>query len=162
MHLTLIFLLRLWLPLAAATPCVVVPAASVLRALDGDTVRILIPGLPAPLDALPMSLRVRGVDCAETGARARCEQERAQGESAKAYTHALIEAPTAPIRVEICGWDKYGGRVLGDVLFGDHQRLSAMLLETRNAVPYSGRGQRHAWCDGDDGDDDDEGDVCAL
>ena len=137
--------------------CQVVPDAEVIQATDGDTVRIRVPHFPPPFDTLPLSVRVKGVDCPETGVRARCEAERKWGETAKAYTRTQL-ADRGSVRVEVCSWDKYGGRVLGDLLFPGDVRLSSLLIETHNAVAYSGRGPRMRWCDEEDEEDNE---VCS-
>lgn len=114
------------------------------RAVDGDTVAYWpVPALPAPLDAHPLSVRVRGVDCPESGARARCAWEAERGAAAAQRAAEFLDATAV---VTVCGWDKYGGRVLGDVVRPDGLRLSEALLVDGLCEPYNGRGARRAWC----------------
>jgi endonuclease YncB( thermonuclease family) len=126
------------------------------RVIDGDTVSIRMPMLPPPLDAIGLKLRIQNVDCAETGPRARCETESLLGEAATKFTQSLLlgslNTPTE-YQVLLCGWDKYGGRVDGDILIPSHNNelpertLSTHLLENGHGRPYNGKGKRNSWCD---------------
>lgn len=128
------------------------------RVIDGDTIVLLAPMLPAPLDVGGLKLRIMGIDCAETGYRAQCVTEGRLGEEATAFTRSLLMASpnqpnTVPHQVLLCGWDKYGGRVDGDIIIPGIQHiglrdipLSTYLLDTKHARPYSGKGPRGGWC----------------
>lgn len=111
------------------------------RAVDGDTVALwLSPALPAPLGEL--HLRVQGVDCPETH-QPHCEDERLAGLAATRFTTAwLLRA----VVVRLCAWDKYGGRVLGDLGDDGDNWLGQALLAAGHAHTYSGRGVRTPWC----------------
>ena len=76
------------------------------RVIDGDTVALLAPMLPVPLNITGLHLRIRGVDCAETGGRARCDSESKLGEAAKVFTFNAIhtQPPHTPVQTLICGW----------------------------------------------------------
>lgn len=115
----------------------------VLRVIDGDTVEIEAPYLPAPL-APKLSIRVYGVDTPEKGWRGQCDKERALGESATDFTKQLVNYADV-IQVEIRQWDKFGGRVLGD-LWVDGKSLTAMLVENGFARPYFGD-KKKSWCE---------------
>jgi len=114
----------------------------VLRVIDGDTVEIEAPYLPPPL-APKLSLRVYGVDTPEKGWRGQCDKERALGQSATDFTQSLINY-SQTIMVEIREWDKFGGRVLGD-LWIDGKSLTAMLIENGFAREYYGD-KKKSWC----------------
>ena len=125
------------------------------RVIDGDTVAIQAPMLPAPLNALGLKLRIQNVDCAETGHRARCKTESLLGEAATVFTRSLlIGSSDVPIKFQIllCGWDKYGGRVDGDIMIPSRiegmpdRTLSEHLLMSGHARPYNGKGKRDDWC----------------
>lgn len=104
--------------LSSARRCVVHSDIVIVRVVDGDTVSVRIPGMPAPLDEVPLGLRILGVDCPESGRRARCLREREMGEAATAFTRGIINGIGATqVSVEICDWDKYGGRILTLGLF---------------------------------------------
>jgi endonuclease YncB( thermonuclease family) len=49
------------------------------------------------------------------------------------------------IKVEIKKWDKYGGRVLGDLII-DGKRLSAQLIDAGLAIEYNGEKKTKDWC----------------
>ena len=118
----------------------------ITRVIDGDTVAFRADFLPAPLKP-ELSIRVLGVDTPEKGHRASCPQEAAAAEKASQFTkHSLNSAIKAkqPVLIEIQKHDKYGGRVLGDVIING-QRLSAMLIANGHARPYFGE-KKSSWC----------------
>ena len=118
----------------------------ITRVIDGDTVAFRADFLPAPLKP-ELSIRVLGVDTPEKGHRASCPQEAAAAEKASQFTKdSLNNAIKAkqPVLIEIQKHDKYGGRVLGDVLING-QKLSAMLIANGHARPYFGK-KKSSWC----------------
>ena len=116
--------------------------AVITRVIDGDTVGIAATWLPAPLKP-ELSIRVFGVDTPEKGHRAACPSEAARGEAATAFTKAQINAATKR-QIVLMNWDKYGGRVLGDVLLNG-QSLRAMLIQNGFAREYYGEAKT-SWC----------------
>lgn len=120
-----------------------VKPAKVLRVIDGDTVEITADWIIPPLDP-KLSLRVLGIDTPEKGFRAKCSQEIELGLKATEYTTAAV-ATAKNIRVDIQDWDKYGGRVLGE-LYLDGQPLSQLLINEGLAAKYNGRTKK-SWCD---------------
>lgn len=114
----------------------------VVRVLDGDTVEFDAPFLPKELKQV-LKLRIEGVDTPEKGRLAKCEKERMLAERATQFTQRTI-AGAVKHQIIITGWDKYGGRVLGDVLLNGIS-LRQLLLEARYAVPYDGR-KKISWC----------------
>lgn len=127
---------------AATTPKTVSYNFAILRVVDGDTVEIAAPYLPAPLQP-KLSLRVYGVDTPEKGFRAECAGEAALGEAATAFTKSVIEAGTYK-RIDLMKWDKYGGRILGDVNI-DGRSLRQLLIERGFAREYYGDAKT-SWC----------------
>lgn len=115
----------------------------VKRVIDGDTVEIEAPFLPKELGD-HLSIRVLGVDTPEKAFRAKCELENTKGVAATLFTDNEVHA-AKDIKVILKGWDKYGGRVLGDVLL-DGIPLSTKLIQKGYAVPYSGKGKKKDWC----------------
>ena len=115
----------------------------VLRIIDGDTLEIEANFLP---DELGKKLRIRvlGVDTPEKGGLAKCELEQRKSADAKVFVEAIISKSTS-IKVEFKRWDKYGGRVLGDVII-DGKRLSELLIESGHAIPYEGKKKVKDWC----------------
>jgi len=114
----------------------------ITRVIDGDTVAFNAPFLPAPLKQ-ELSIRVYGVDTPEKGHRAQCPSEDQRGQAATAFTkNAITKAQKR--QVAIIDWDKYGGRVLGDILL-DGQSLRTMLIQNGFAREYYGEAKT-SWC----------------
>lgn len=115
----------------------------VLRVLDGDTVEVEAKFLPPELKPV-LHLRVLGVDTPEKGRLAKCHIEESMSLRAKLFTEQTISNAKV-VQIEIKDWDKYGGRILGDVLV-DGKRLSELLIEKQYAKPYTGKGDKFNWC----------------
>jgi endonuclease YncB( thermonuclease family) len=138
-------LLLLVLPLLAfaqKTPKGATYDAQILRVTDGDTVVISAPFLPAPFKP-ELAIRVFGVDTPEKGHRAMCPSEAQRGEAASAFTKNAI-AQGGKFQVTMYGWDKFGGRVLGDILING-QSLRAALIANGFAREYYGDAKQ-SWC----------------
>lgn len=115
----------------------------VLRVVDGDTIEFEALWVPAPLRQRIL-LRVYGVDTPEKGHRARCPQEAARGQAATEFAHRAI-ASSRTVRAAITDWDKYGGRVLGDVILDGNVSLRALLIQNGLAREYFGEAKT-SWC----------------
>ena len=116
--------------------------AVITRVIDGDTVALQADFLPAPLKT-ELSIRVYGVDTPEKGFRAACPSEAARGEAASAFTKQAVAASQTR-QVVLIDWDKYGGRVLGDVILNG-QSLRVMLIQNGFAREYYGEAKT-SWC----------------
>ena len=116
--------------------------ANITRVIDGDTVAFEAPWLPAPLKK-ELSIRVFGVDTPEKGHRAQCPQEDARGQAASKFTREVIAA-SQKRQVVLMDWDKYGGRVLGDVILNG-QSLRMLLITNGFAREYYGEAKT-SWC----------------
>jgi micrococcal nuclease len=116
--------------------------ATLTRVIDGDTVAFQALWLPDPLKK-ELSIRVFGVDTPEKGHRAKCPSENERGQAATAFTKKMIEQSTTR-QVVLMDWDKYGGRVLGDVLLNG-QSLRSMLIQQGYAREYYGEAKT-SWC----------------
>jgi micrococcal nuclease len=114
----------------------------VLRTIDGDTVEFAANFLPEPLKP-KLSLRILGIDTPEKGPRAQCSDENMKSLKAKLFTEQEINN-AKDVKIFIKEWDKYGGRVLGDVIL-DGKPLSQKLIESGYAVAYDG-GKKGDWC----------------
>lgn len=115
----------------------------VLRVVDGDTIEFEALWVPAPLRQR-IFLRVYGVDTPERGHRARCPQEAARGQAASEFTNRAI-ASSRTARPLITDWDKYGGRILGDVILDNNVSLRALLIQNGLAREYFGDAKL-SWC----------------
>lgn len=116
---------------------------TITRIIDGDTVEFKAPFLIEELGQF-LKLRILGVDTPEKGKNAKCDKEEQMSLRAKLFTEQQI-SNGKKIQIEIKKWDKYGGRVLGDVLI-DGKSLSKMLIDNKYAVSYNGRGAKNDWC----------------
>jgi len=137
--------LLLFLPLMAwaqKTPQGVTYDAKIVRVNDGDTVVISAPFLPAPLKP-ELAVRIFGVDTPEKGHRAQCSSEAQRGEAASAFTKNAV-ASTQKHQVTLYGWDKFGGRVLGDMILNGVS-LRAELIKNGYAREYFGEAKT-SWC----------------
>lgn len=116
--------------------------ATILRVVDGDTVAFQANWLPEPLKK-ELLLRVYGVDTPEKSFRAKCEKESLLGQRASAYTQNLV-ANSKQRQIILMSWDKYGGRVLGDVIL-DGESLRRLLIQNGYAREYFGEAKT-SWC----------------
>lgn len=114
----------------------------IIRVVDGDTVTFEASFMPAPLKP-QLSIRVLGVDTPEKAPRAQCEKEELAAIAASSFTKKIV-AEAKQIQIELKEHDKYGGRVLGDVII-DGKRLSQLLIENGHARPYYGE-KKQSWC----------------
>ena len=116
--------------------------AKIVRVNDGDTVVIAAPFLPAPLKP-ELAVRIYGVDTPEKGFRAQCPSEDQRGQAATAFTKNAV-ASTQKHQVVLYGWDKFGGRVLGDMILNGVS-LRAELIKNGFAREYYGEAKQ-SWC----------------
>lgn len=116
--------------------------AQILRINDGDTVVIAAPFLPAPLKP-ELAVRIYGVDTPEKGHRAQCAGEDQRGKAATEFTKNLVNQ-SQQRQVVLYAWDKFGGRVLGDIILNG-QSLRAQLIKNGYAREYFGDAKQ-SWC----------------
>ena len=129
--------------MAETKPEGVVYDLKIIRVIDGDTVEFEAPFLVDPLPK-KLSIRVWGVDTPEKSFRAKCEKEAAMGAEATKFTKDLV-ANAKTTQISIYQWDKFGGRVLGDVII-DGNSLTKMLLDKGYAREYYGDAKQ-SWCE---------------
>ena len=130
------------LALAQKTPKGVTYDAQIIRVTDGDTIVISAPFMPAPLKP-ELAVRVFGVDTPEKGHRAQCPSEAQRGEAASAFTKNAVKS-TKKHQVILYSWDKFGGRVLGDIVL-DGVSLRTELIRNGFAREYYGDAKQ-SWC----------------
>ena len=116
--------------------------AQVLRVSDGDTIVIAAPYLPPPLKP-ELAVRIYGVDTPEKGFRAQCAQEDQKAQLASKWTTQLI-LQGGRIQVTLYAWDKFGGRVLGDIIVNG-QSVRNGLIANGLAREYYGDAKQ-SWC----------------
>ena len=127
---------------AQKTPQGVTYDANIIKVSDGDTIVIAAPFLPAPLKP-QLAVRVFGVDTPEKGFRAKCESENQRGLAATEFTKKLVGA-SQKRQVILYDWDKFGGRVLGDMIL-DGKSLRQQLIANGFAREYFGEAKQ-SWC----------------
>lgn len=128
--------------IAQKTPTGVTYDATIVRVSDGDTVVIEAKWVPAPIKP-QIAVRIFGVDTPEKGGRAQCPAEDAKGQAASAFTKNLV-AKATKIQYTLYDWDKFGGRVLGDMVL-DGKSLREQLIANGFARPYFGEAKQ-SWC----------------
>lgn len=116
----------------------------ITRVLDGDTVEVEAPYLPMELREGGLKLRILGIDTPEKGFRAKCPKENMLSLKAKYFVEEEV-GKAKETKIWIKEWDKYGGRVLGDVSL-DGQWLSEKMIAAKFAVEYHGEKKDHDWC----------------
>ena len=141
-QLLLLLLAVPMLAFAQKTPKGATYDAQILRISDGDTIVISAPFLPAPLKP-ELAVRIYGVDTPEKGHRAQCPQEAQRGEMASAFTKQAV-SQAQQRQVTLYAWDKFGGRVLGDIILNG-QSLRSMLIANGFAREYYGEAKQ-SWC----------------
>jgi endonuclease YncB( thermonuclease family) len=141
-RLLLILLAVPALAMAQKTPKGVTYDAQIVRVSDGDTIVIAAPFLPAPLKP-ELAVRVFGVDTPEKGHRAQCPSEDARGQAATEFTKNAVKN-TKKHQVILYSWDKFGGRVLGDMIL-DGVSLRSELIRNGFAREYYGDAKQ-SWC----------------
>jgi len=130
------------LVLAQKAPQGVTYDAQIIRVNDGDTVVISAPFLPSPLKP-ELAVRIYGVDTPEKGFRAQCPSEDQRGQTATAFTKNAV-AKSLKRQVTLYAWDKFGGRVLGDIIL-DGISLRQELIRNGFAREYFGEAKQ-SWC----------------
>jgi endonuclease YncB( thermonuclease family) len=140
--LLLTLLLIPCLVMAQKQPKGVTYDAQIIRVSDGDTIVIAAPFLPQPLKP-ELAVRIYGVDTPEKGWRGQCDSEKQRGEAASVFTKNLVQA-SQQRQVVLYGWDKFGGRVLGDIVLNG-QSLRAQLIANGHAREYYGEAKL-SWC----------------
>ena len=116
--------------------------AEILRVSDGDTIVISARFLPEPLKP-ELAVRIFGVDTPEKGHRAQCASENERGLAATEYTKKAVLAAKKK-QVVLYRWDKFGGRVLGDIIL-DGVSHRAQLIQRGYAREYYGDAKQ-SWC----------------
>jgi endonuclease YncB( thermonuclease family) len=115
---------------------------NIIRVTDGDTIVIAAPYLLPPLRP-QLAVRIYGVDTPEKGHRAQCATEAAAAELASKWTQQLVTTGKKH-QVILYKWDKFGGRVIGDIVV-DGQSVRRGLIANGHAREYYGAA-KVSWC----------------
>jgi endonuclease YncB( thermonuclease family) len=114
----------------------------VLKVIDGDTIQVEAPFLPKPLKPI-LSLRIKGIDTPEKGHLSKCTRENDLALRATEYTKTTLNS--SQVTIIVTEWDKYGGRILGDILVNE-KPLSTLLIDNGFARKYNGE-KKGSWCE---------------
>ena len=115
----------------------------IIEVIDGDTVRIDAKFLPTPIPP-ELKLRIIGIDTPEKGNLSKINQEKLNAKQSYEFLKKLIDTENI-LGVSFIKWDKYGGRILGDIHLQNDKRISQIILKEGFAVPYDG-GKKYDWC----------------
>lgn len=107
---------------------------------DGDTIKIK----EMYLNALPLSVRIRGIDTPEKSFRAKCAKEMKLASKATKKLKKIIK-DSSVIYYQNVGWDKYGGRILAD-MYNEKGNIADQMIAAGLAYKYDG-GKKKSWCD---------------
>lgn len=116
-------------------------AAKVIKTGDGDTVQTeaeIWPGQRVLID-----IRIGDIDTPEKKGRAKCAEEAARAEEATAEMRRLLEGKT--VTLHNVKYEKYGGRLLADIVTEDGTNAAQHMIAQRLAVSYGG-GTKSSWC----------------
>lgn len=116
---------------------------TVIKVVDGDTIKVNFSALNNYPPLNEVSIRLRGIDTPESY-RPKCEKERELGLKAKQFVVDLISEGSR-IRVSDYEWGKYGGRIVGDVSTKGKD-IATELVNAGLAVRYDGGTKTHSWC----------------
>lgn len=122
---------------------------------DGDTVHFLMEGGPL-FPVIKLSLRLLGIDTPELRAgEGRIPEEKMAAEIARDRLAQLIGArarkgsltPHHPEKIKLTqiiirDWDKFGGRVLGEIILPDDRSAATVLISEGYGRPYNGEKKR--------------------
>lgn len=107
---------------------------------DGDTVKIIVLFGDLPVK---LSLRILGVDTPEIkNGEGRLPEEHSAAIKVRDYMRSLFPKNIAKICIR--DWDKYGGRVLGELFLETGENVSEILIHGKWARPYRGE-KKKAW-----------------
>jgi endonuclease YncB( thermonuclease family) len=117
---------------------------------DGDTVHFLMTSGPEIGPAIKLSLRLLGIDTPEIrGGQGHLTEEKIAGEMARDRLAELIGARVSKAVAQkprkatlttiiIRDWDKFGGRVLGEIILPDGRTVVNVMIAEGYGKPYHG------------------------
>lgn len=140
------FLSLLLLPVSAfCSDMSTVYPARLLSITDGDTIKVQATIWPNLYKET--SVRIYGIDTPEI--HGKCEQEKSLAASAREFVADKLTTADA-IFIQNVTKDKYGNRVVADVLYKKNNRTYNMakeLIKQNLAVEYFGKTKNKNWCE---------------
>lgn len=134
-----LLIILLFLPSLLSANSYTAYQATVVKVLDGDTLKLDVaiwPGLTQRI-----SLRLNGIDTPEKRGSPPCEKELAK--KATEFTRQFVSSGTVTVSDVSLG--KYAGRVLGSVSVSGKDLVEA-LISAGHGRPYDGDA-RGSWCE---------------
>lgn len=115
-------------------------AAELVSVIDGDTV--LVNARPWPQQTISVMVRLRGIDTPEL--KSRCPAERERARAARDLLEQRLAA--GDLALSDIDADKYFGRVVARLSFGETSDASDLLLAAGLARPYDGGRKEKTSC----------------
>jgi micrococcal nuclease len=112
-----------------------------VEVIDGDTLRLDTSNDCSLLKELGLTVRIYGVDTPEK--KGKCQKEKDLANIATQFVKNLIGKKE--VMIEVKKWDKFGGRILGDVQV-DGLNIADELIKQGLAIPYFGEKKIKDWC----------------
>ena len=113
-------------------------AAKVINVYDGDTVTVVYLIGKEPFK---INIRVKDIDSPEI--RTKNKIEKMAGYKCRDYVSSLISDKI--VMLYIHNWDKYGGRIVGDIYLNSEETLSERLLNMKLVNLYDGKTKKKKW-----------------
>lgn len=110
----------------------------VYKVIDGDTIKVLY---NYGNKVHKIDIRVNGVDTPESR-RASDMEKKACKIVGKVVSDKIFEQL---ISVKFLNWDKYGGRMVGDVYLPSGETLCEFLIANKLGHPYDGKVKKSSW-----------------
>jgi endonuclease YncB( thermonuclease family) len=112
--------------------------ARLVEVYDGDTVKVVVMLGKEPF---LISVRIKGIDAPEIKkSKGKLFEEHLAALKVKQYVEEMLRGPI--IKVRFLKWDKFGGRIIGDVFTNDNQNVADILLEEGWVKPYNGEAKK--------------------
>ena len=113
----------------------------VIGVYDGDTIDGIMAIGKQPVK---IAIRLAGIDTPEIRAgKGKFEIEKKAGLLAKERLKALLK--DGQIQIVIHEWDKYGGRIVADVITAEGHSAAAILIKEGYGKPYDGKKAKEPW-----------------
>ncbi len=105
----------------------------IVKVYDGDTIHVIVAFRDVPVR---LAVRMLGIDTPELKAgKDRLKEEKIAAMVCRNYLTELLKDGA---KLVIRKWDKYGGRVLGDVILPNDIKATDVMLEKGYGRPYFG------------------------
>ena len=113
---------------------------TLLGVTDGDTIKARLENVVSPINKV--SIRLNGIDTPEI--HGKCDNEKAMAQEAKKFLNDKLQQ-SSNIELKNIKWDKYGGRILADLLV-DNVNIAELMIKSKLAVGYNGEKKTVNWC----------------